>query len=123
MSIAFEHDDLNRLIAVHRAHLLELRLQQATLGSATPPHVAIEIARVEREIERLIDQAPAITNNELYRVMTIDSLRQDSNQWRLERQMLDMQATLNKLLEILAERYTIDARRRTPKQRTVNGGD
>lgn len=123
MSIAQEPDQLAELIAAHRAHLHQLQLRYAELGALTPPHIFTEIARVEREIERLIDQAPVITNNELYRVMTLDSLRQDGNQWRLERQMIDMQATLNKLLEILAERYTIDARRRTPKQRTVNGGD
>jgi hypothetical protein len=53
------------VLAAHIAHLKELRIQEATLGAHTPPHVKTEIARIEKivsEAHQSIDFGGNISN-------------------------------------------------------------
>lgn len=118
--VARQFDDPDRteeLIAAHLTRLHQLRLQRAALGSQAPPQIVIEITDIEREIARLSGGVPDISNHDLYQIFTADSMRQDGNIWKLEQNVQRVQATLDRLLEVLVQRLTIDV------PRSVNGGD
>lgn len=73
------------LIATHEAHLTQLYLSRAELGAATPPHIHIEIARIERELDRLQPKPQPMDAMLIYRLLTADIMRLDAALGRLQR--------------------------------------
>ena len=73
-----EHVSNVDLIAAHEGHLTQLYLSRATLGAQTPPHVHTEIARIERELDRLQPKPQPLDNMLLYRLFMSEIMRLDA---------------------------------------------
>lgn len=122
MSIAYEYEDLNRLITAHRKHLQVLREQQAAMGSATPAYIKTEIREYEQKIEELTGQSVELTIREKHLIDQQFQMRIEGDLYRIDRRVEQLHDLVLDLLEALAL-YGIKPRKRAAKRPIVNGGD
>lgn len=124
MSIAYEYEDLNRLIVAHQRHLQALREQQAALGSAAPAYIKTEIREYERKIEELTGQPVEMTVREKHLIDQQFQMRIEGDLYRIDRRVEQLHDLVLKLLEALAVR-ALTPQKQVParKRPTVNGGD
>lgn len=108
-----EREGIVALIEAHRKHLQVLQLQAAALGMAVPAHITTEIARYEREITRLVQDAQlsptadvikALGDTGMYQLMYAHIMRIDGDMWRISEDVRRIQDMINKLLIAVAGR-------------------
>jgi hypothetical protein len=99
---AIEYDDVEKLLAAHRARLFQLELKQATMGSGTPEHVPIEMERIAREIERLSGAAVEMTVREKYLIDQQWQMRYEVELIELKREVREMRVLIDRLLPHMA---------------------
>lgn len=120
---ATEHDDIAQLIAAHRARLLQLQIKQATMGSATPEYVPIEIAQATRAIEELSGRPLEMTTRERYLVDQQWHMRYEGDLFKLDRKIDEVLNLFHQLLAALALRgLTPQPQERQRERRRPNGG-
>jgi len=101
---ATQHDNLAELIAAHQARLHQLQMKQALLGTATPEHIPIEIAKAERAIEQLSGAPVEMTTRERYLIDQQWQMRIEGDMYKLERKVDQAVQLLQDLLAALAVR-------------------
>lgn len=121
MSIAYEYDDLETLIAAHKRHLLVLRTQQATLGAQTPAHILTSIEDYEAEIKRLTGELPELTTREKHLLDLQFQMRIEGDLYKLDRKVDQIAALLDTLLLDLARRGLAAPPRKLTRARRING--
>jgi hypothetical protein len=119
---ATEHDNIAELIATHQARLHQLQLTQATMGSATPPYVALDIAQATRAIEQLSGQPVEMSVREKYLIDQQWQMRIDGDLFKLDRKIDEVLNLFHQLLAALALRGLTPQPQPRPRQsRRANG--
>lgn len=119
-----EQQHVTDLITAHEAHLRQLYLSRAQLGIQTPPHIHTEIARIERELDRLQPGPQPLDVMTAYRLLVAESMRLDAAIGRVQRELRDLREHMDRRLDSL---FTVLTNRPIPTKpaarRTRNGGD
>lgn len=117
---ATQHSQIAELIATHQARLHELELIQAAMGSATPPHVTMDIKLAVKAIEDLSGKPVEMTVREKHLIDEQWRMRYEGDLYKLERKIDGVTNLLHQLLRDLAIRALPPAPRPRPPRR-VNG--
>lgn len=109
----YDRKNLDELIAAHSDRLRQLQLQAARQGSETPPHVVVEVERIERELAQLRQAAATVISEGLveelgpmgrYQLWMSHIMRLDANIGRVERKIDSLHEKFDQLLISLATR-------------------
>jgi hypothetical protein len=112
------------LIAAHEATLRQLYLTRAQMGLHTPPHVHTEIARVERELDRLQPGPQPLDVMTAYRLMVAETMRLDAAIGQIRRDLRDLREHIDQRFDsLLAALISRPAPAKAPARRAINGGE
>lgn len=111
MPVVQQQTHMGALIAAHTDRLMKLQIQAAAYGNETPPHVLIDIERIERELAQLKAAAATPVSDELveelgptgrYQLWMAHIMRIDADIYRLTKAQERVEAKLDLLLLRLA---------------------
>lgn len=121
---AIEMQNNDDLIAAHEAHLTQLYLTRAQLGIQAPPHIHTEIARIERELDRLQPKPQPMDAMMLYRLFLAETMRLDAAIGMARRDIKELREHIDRRLDNLFAALVRPAPQPQESQRTrrPNGG-
>ncbi len=112
------------LIAAHEANLRQLYLTRAQLGLHAPPHIHTEIARIERELDRLQPGPQPLDQMTTYRLMVAETMRLDAAIGQARRELTQLREHIDQRFDsLLAALLNRSPAVKPPTRRTINGGE